>query len=85
MHLISPKFLQTCQSKKAKILKSLFQDEDIFSIIMRQKDISFEEACAWIAKDVFNTELPIASESEVQMMRLAAKEMVNQMKIEPES
>lgn len=50
---------------------------------MRQKDISFEEACAWIAEDVFDIDMPLASESEVQMMRLAAKEMVNQMKIQP--
>lgn len=80
MNLISPKFLQTCQGKKSRILNCLFEDDDIFSVIMAQKGISFEEACEWIADEVFNIELPLASESEVQMMRLAAKEMVKQLK-----
>ena len=69
-----------CQSKKAKILKALFEDDDIFSVVMAQKGISFEECCSWIAEDVFNIDLPEASESEIQIMRLAAKEMVQQMK-----
>jgi len=80
MNLISPKFLQTCQMKKAKILKCLFEDDDIFSVIMVQKEISFEEACAWIAEDVFDIDVPFATESEVQILRLAAKEMVRKTK-----
>ena len=80
MELISPKFLQTCQSKRAKILKELFEEEDIFSVVMKKNDISFEEACQWIADEVFDIDLPIASESEVQMMKLAAKEMVAKIK-----
>lgn len=80
MTLVSPKFLQVCQMKKAKILKSLFEDDDIFSIVMAQKGISFEDCCAWIAEDVFDIKLPEASESEMQIMRLAAKEMIQQMR-----
>lgn len=69
-----------CQAKKAKILKALFEDDDIFSVVMAQKGISFEDCCAWIAEDVFDISLPEASESEIQIMRLAAKEMVQQMR-----
>ena len=79
MTLISPKFLQMCQLKKAKILKALFEDDDIFSIVMAQKEISFEECCNWIADEVFDIDLPQASQSEVQIIRLAAKEMTQQM------
>ncbi len=75
MTLVSPKFLQMCQSRKTKILKALFEDDDIFSIVMAQKGISFEECCDWIADDVFDIDLPEASKSEVQIIRLAAKEM----------
>lgn len=47
---------------------------------MAQKGISFQEACEWIAEDVFDINIPLASDSEVQMMKLAAKEMVQDLK-----
>lgn len=80
MKLVSPRFLQTCQSKKAKILKYLFEDDDIFAVIMEQKKFTFLEACEWIADYVFETELPLANDSEIKMMQLAAKEMVKELK-----
>lgn len=49
---------------------------------MREKKMDFEEACAWIADDVFEIDLPQASDSEIQIMQLAAREMVKQHKSE---
>ncbi len=80
MSLISPKFIQTCENKKSRILTELFVDDDIFSVIMDKKKISFQKACEWIAQEVFNMDVPLASAAEVQMMKLAAKEMVNELK-----
>lgn len=80
MDLISPKFLQTCQNKRAAVLKELFQDEDVFKVVMDKKKMSFTEACEWIATEVFCIDLPLASPSEVEIMKLAAKEMVTKLK-----
>ncbi len=80
MTLVSPKFLQSCQVRKSKILKALFEENDIFSLVMFQKGLTFTEACEWIANYVFDIELPEASEVEIQMMRIAAKEMNEEMK-----
>lgn len=80
MNLISPKFLQTCQNKRKQILTKLFVNHDIFGIVMVQKGFSFEEACQWVAEEVFDMEVPLASESEIQMIRLASKKILDEMK-----
>lgn len=83
MQLISPKFLQSCDLKRAKILQILFKDDDVFRIVMEKKDINFEDACYWIAEEVFGIDPPLASPSEIEIMKLAAREFVDQNKKNP--
>lgn len=80
MNLISPKFLQMCQAKKAKILKCLFEKEDVFAVVMEKNKMNFEEACEWIANDALYIDLPYANDSEIQMMQMCAKEMIKKLK-----
>lgn len=77
MKLISPKFLQICEGKKAKILKVLFEDEDIFKVVMSIRGLNFVDACEWIADEIFDMEIPEATEAEKKLMKLAAKEMMD--------
>lgn len=47
---------------------------------MNQKGLSFQEACEWIAEEIFDMEIPEASEAEKRLMKLAAKEMVGEIR-----
>ena len=47
---------------------------------MNQKGMTFQEACEWIAEEIFDMEIPEASEGEKRLMRVAAKEFIQEMK-----
>jgi hypothetical protein len=84
MKLISPEFLRkitTSDNIKERILWNLHQDQDSIEIVMNKKGMNFEDACDWISMNFCTgTISPEASEHEMKVMKLAAKEFIQQMK-----
>jgi aspartyl/asparaginyl-tRNA synthetase len=83
MKLISPAFLEETSANiwcRERVLLSLFEDKDIFSIVMKIKNITFDEACELISKICYEKEAPEATESEKIIMQRVAKEFVDEWK-----
>ena len=82
MKLISPNFLKEINDEwhRCKVLNELFKDEEVISIVMVKKKLTFDKACDWVAMLCNETEAPEASESEKVVMQRVAKEFLDEWK-----
>lgn len=84
MKLISPRFLCKINEiyERQTIFCALFDDFDIISIVMKEKNLNFHDACEWISRHLYKTEAPEATDSEKCILKIVANEYIDSWKPE---
>jgi hypothetical protein len=82
MKLISPNFLEKINDQwhREKVLLEMFKDEELISIVMIKKQVSFDQACEFVSQLCYGKAAPEASESEKRIMMRVAKEVIDDWK-----
>jgi hypothetical protein len=82
MKLISPNFLKyvNVNLERERIFDSLYESEDIISVIMEKKGLNFNDACEWASMLLTGNSAPEASESEKFIMMQVAQDFIAEWK-----
>lgn len=79
MKLVSPDFLQTINVgtwHREKVLCSLFEGEELVSIVMIKKKMKFDDACDYISQLCYAKEAPEATDAEKVIMHRVAEQFL---------